>query len=203
MRNEMRLIGDRIIGTASPLAIRFFADKSKPRYVDAEGKVTFTIGRVCILAGGNEIVDHRERRLALFLMNYGNWTKIDQPAMIIDQAIESVDLQVSRGASHRRAGFRIAWILQPNGIETISRIHCRWRSLYLPIASPTTWGATFPMTTKGIRFASIGQSCSQTTGTSRLPTARQVRETSPISDVANHNEIIVERIKHCDRFYDK
>ncbi len=60
-RNEMNLLGDKMVGTKPPLSLRLYADKTKPRSVDKNGQVHFTIGKAAILADGQEITDVFER----------------------------------------------------------------------------------------------------------------------------------------------
>ena len=93
-RNEMILLGDETIGTKPPLTIRIFPDKSKQQRVFADGKLSFTIGRVCFMAGDEEIDDLDEQKLAWYLMCYGKWSRIEQPVKIVEQEVEYCDFQV-------------------------------------------------------------------------------------------------------------
>jgi hypothetical protein len=71
--NEMAKLGDMSIGTKFPLAIKVIADKTKPRSVDAQGNVKFTIASVQMLCEHRQITEKQERAIALYLMFYGNW----------------------------------------------------------------------------------------------------------------------------------
>lgn len=72
--NEMSLLGDVMIATAPPLALRLLADTQKPRRCDPDGGAEFTVGAVELLAAGNVVDDPREEQIAWFLMRYGGWT---------------------------------------------------------------------------------------------------------------------------------
>jgi hypothetical protein len=83
IRNDQKaLLGDRLIGISKPLAMRFYTDPAKPRKLEANGNCHFTIGKVTFMAGGREIVDPFEMRLAWFFLLYGRWEDVEQPACI-------------------------------------------------------------------------------------------------------------------------
>lgn len=105
--NEMTLIGDRMIGTVPPLSLRLFADKHKPRSVDKDGHVHFTIGNVGIYAGGQEILDEFEKKLVWFFMLHGKWEKVDQPAEVANGLLEYTEFSVSPEIYDEKQNFAI------------------------------------------------------------------------------------------------
>lgn len=82
--NEMADLGDRKIGTKTPLTFRLVADTSKPRGVGRDGEVKFTIGQVEIHSSGKRIDDAEECDLAFYLMLYGEWIASEPVAKIED-----------------------------------------------------------------------------------------------------------------------
>jgi hypothetical protein len=72
--NEMADLGDMQVGTTPPLVLRVLTDPTKPRDLDAEGKVNFTIAKVELYCGGIHIEPREEQNLAYYFMLYGNWT---------------------------------------------------------------------------------------------------------------------------------
>lgn len=94
-RNEMNSIGDCLIGTVPPLSLRLYSDPSKPRSLDDNGNVSFTIGRAVICVGEKEIEDPLESKLAWFFMQYGKWDKMEQNAKIVDGLLEYNEMAVS------------------------------------------------------------------------------------------------------------
>lgn len=81
-QNELIVLGDCLVGTIPPLAVRFFTDPEKPRKIDENGNARFTIGGISIFANENEINDSVEKKIAWFLYHYGKWEEIDMPAQI-------------------------------------------------------------------------------------------------------------------------
>lgn len=73
MANEMSILGDYMVGTKTPLGIKLFADTNKSRFVGDDGKVHFTIGKVELYCGGTRIDNSFEKKLAYYLMLFGNW----------------------------------------------------------------------------------------------------------------------------------
>jgi len=94
-RSQMGLLGDCMISTVPPLSIRFAADPAKPRTLDKNGRVNFTIGGVDICANGTIISDPLERKLAWFFMLYGQWSEVDQPAEIADGKLEYFEITMN------------------------------------------------------------------------------------------------------------
>jgi len=82
--NHMALLGDYTIAINKRPIMRFFSDPSKPRKVEEDGKVPFTIAKVSMLVEGDEVVDPFEHRLAWYLLHYGRWSDFENPAEIID-----------------------------------------------------------------------------------------------------------------------
>ncbi len=91
----MAILGDCMVGTVPPLSLRVYADPLKPREVDTNGKVHFTIGKASICADGVKIDDELEKKLAWFFILHGRWDKIDQPAKIINDQLDYTELSVS------------------------------------------------------------------------------------------------------------
>ena len=109
--NEMSLLGDHMVATVPPLSLRLYADPDKPRSVEEDGQVNFTIGKAALLANGKEITDDFERKLAWFFMLHGKWNEVDQPAEIIDGLLEYTEFRVSPEQYDRTQEFAILGFL--------------------------------------------------------------------------------------------
>jgi hypothetical protein len=72
-QSEMLALGDLMVGTEPPLAIKLTADRAKPRSVTKDGTAHMTIGAVHLYCGGREITDKVEENLAFYFMMYGDW----------------------------------------------------------------------------------------------------------------------------------
>lgn len=96
-RNEMKIIGDSMVGTVPPIVLKVVPDPSKPRELESDGTIGFVIGDVQVSCDGHEIKDPFERKLALFLFSYGDWhvnvveSKIDSEKPIWIQFVANKD----------------------------------------------------------------------------------------------------------------
>ena len=92
--NEMVLLGDSMLATSAPLALRLTADPRAPSTlapeVDGTRLAEFVIGAVSVLGPRGEIVAEEERRLALFMMFYGGWDLHTVP-IVEDESLVAVD----------------------------------------------------------------------------------------------------------------
>jgi hypothetical protein len=88
--NHMAVLGDFSVGTRIPLSLIMHADKAKPRTVEADGSVQFTIGNVEVRCAGKTVVDRMERRIATYLMFYGKWEYEARPH-VVDGELEAVE----------------------------------------------------------------------------------------------------------------
>ena len=110
-RNEMISVGDCMIGTVPPLLLRLYADPRKPRSLDENGNVSFTIGRAVMCAGEEEISDRLESKLAWFFMLYGKWNEVDQPAKIVDGLLEYTEIAMEPLEFDHKQGFAMLGFL--------------------------------------------------------------------------------------------
>ena len=72
-RNRMGELGDIVIGTTPPLAIRIIPDKDKPRRVNEHDIAEFVIGRIDLYCNGTLITDETEQQIAFLLIQFGDW----------------------------------------------------------------------------------------------------------------------------------
>jgi hypothetical protein len=91
--DQKSILGDRLIGITKPLGFRIYTDSVHPRKIDQDGHAQFTIKRVALLAGGKEIEDATERRLAWFFFLYGSWQDLEQPAHVENGELLWVDME--------------------------------------------------------------------------------------------------------------
>jgi len=95
MRNEMRIIGDCMVGTVPPLIFRLLADPKKPRSVGPDGQAQLMIGAVEFWSGGRRVDDPFEQKLVWFLMRFGHWSAFEPQAEISDNRVISLQIKVS------------------------------------------------------------------------------------------------------------
>jgi Holliday junction resolvase len=84
-KNELALLGDRMIATLPPLSIEFLGDPHDERaIVKEDGSAVFTIRELSMKCGGNTIVAEIEKNIAFYLMRYGSWKEAEMPARIVN-----------------------------------------------------------------------------------------------------------------------
>jgi hypothetical protein len=106
--NEMGRLGDRMIGTKSPLKLRLFADKSKPRFVSADGEASLTVSHAAVFCGEIEITDQVERNIAWILMEFGDWDCGEPQVAMSDNEVRAIEFQwTPRERPNEREGFEM------------------------------------------------------------------------------------------------
>jgi len=110
-RNDMNLLGDHMVGTVPPLSLRLYADPNKPRSIEENGQVHFTIVRVALYANGKEVTDDFEKKLVWFFMLHGRWNEVDHPAEIKNGLFEYSEISVSPEQYDNEQGFAMIGFL--------------------------------------------------------------------------------------------
>jgi hypothetical protein len=95
MRSEMNIIGDCMLATVFPLELRLFSDPHSSRTIETGGAVEFKVGVARLFAGGKEVDNSLEERIAWFLMNYGDWLGTLGCAEICEDELISIGLVVA------------------------------------------------------------------------------------------------------------
>lgn len=89
-RNEMAVLGDRMICTLPPLTMTFEGDIDDERSkIDTNGQALFTIRKINMACDGNLIEDDVEQQIAFYLMRYGSWISDGTPAEVVDGKLKS------------------------------------------------------------------------------------------------------------------
>ena len=76
--NELSRLGDRMIGTRSPLRLRLSMDEARTSPIE----VTFTVGGVQIFCADQEIVEPAEQKIVWVFMQYGRWRPVEPEAIL-------------------------------------------------------------------------------------------------------------------------
>lgn len=95
-RNEMKILGDSMVGTVPPIKLELITDASQPREVGKDGKTEFVIGDVKLVCGDCEVRDPFERKLAWFLLSYGDWDAGEPEAEIEDGDLTCIRLEANK-----------------------------------------------------------------------------------------------------------
>jgi hypothetical protein len=90
-KNQMATLGDITLGTTPPLVFRLLTDPGKPRRINANGEVAFTIGRVELACAGERITEKKEQNIAFYLMLYGDWPTNEPKALIEDGELLGIE----------------------------------------------------------------------------------------------------------------
>lgn len=86
-KNEMALLGDRMIATEPSLSIELLAERSHAISLNdaGQGEVEFTIRDVKMYCAGREITSNLEKNIAFYLMRFGNWKERECEAVMVEQ----------------------------------------------------------------------------------------------------------------------
>ena len=93
--NEFSRLGEMSIATRPPLRIFFEADLDKPRGLDADGQAHFTPKAFRIFAGGKELKDPKDLKLAEILFFYGDWPLTGPCAVVNGDGVAGAELVCS------------------------------------------------------------------------------------------------------------
>jgi hypothetical protein len=105
--DQMAILGDCLIGIPKPLALRFYTDPQKPRKLEANTHVRFTIGRCVFVCAGKEITDDFEKRLAMFFLLYGTWEDVEQPGHVENGEVIWFEIQGMKQDSNPGQNFML------------------------------------------------------------------------------------------------
>ena len=101
--NELSRLGDRTIGTRSPLRLRLTMDEGRTSRIAADGEVTFVIGGVQIFCADKEIVEPAEQEIVSVFMQYGRW-RADEPEAMGHLLMENANALIVDAALTRASG---------------------------------------------------------------------------------------------------
>lgn len=105
--NQFYLLKDCMLGIPRPLIFRLLPDKTKPQSLDGGGILNFTIGGVELICGDAKIEDDFERRLAFYLLLYGNWPIQPPHPILNDGSLIAVDYNCAPEEIPQDQGFCI------------------------------------------------------------------------------------------------
>lgn len=74
-KSEMLMLGDMTIGTTPDLELCLFADPNEASRIDNEGNSQFITRAVKIYCAGKEVKNELEKRIAFYLMRFGDWVE--------------------------------------------------------------------------------------------------------------------------------
>jgi hypothetical protein len=151
-RNEFALLGDCMLGTLPSLALKLFSNPLKPRRLGPDGKAEFTIARVELYCGDQILTYQKEREIAWFLLNHGDWPQEATPPEIVNGELISLGFRaVPEDRSNPDEDFEIVGFLS----QMISRQYNEITApsgrvdLLSPQQDPETLGVLIPPDFRG------------------------------------------------------
>ena len=118
--NELGFLGDRTIGTRSPLRLRLETDPATTSPIATDGTVKFTISEVRVFCAEDELLDPIKKKLAWRFMLYGDW-KVTGPETILEGGLlKAIDF-LWEPEEDMNKGFEI--------IGDLSHMFCRYYSM--------------------------------------------------------------------------
>lgn len=104
--SEMASLGDRMIGTKTPLRLRLNADPIKTSAIDENGQCQFTIGSVGLYSQNILIEDTIESNIAFQLIMAGRWNESEDVALK-DNKISYIEYTYEAEIPNEEQGFNI------------------------------------------------------------------------------------------------
>lgn len=89
-QNEMNIFGDYLLATIPPLSIKFETETIERKN---QNEMVVEIRSAYFLANGKRITDKTEKKIASFLLFYGRWNCIEQPAEMENGLMKSFEMQ--------------------------------------------------------------------------------------------------------------
>ncbi len=89
-KSEMSILGDCMVGTAPNLELHLIADPDEASVIDESGKAVFVTRSVRIYCAGKEIVDEQEKRIAFYLMRFGDWKESETEAIVAENKLQGM-----------------------------------------------------------------------------------------------------------------
>jgi hypothetical protein len=89
-KSEMSVLGDRMVGTVPNLELYLLADPDEASIIDDSGEALFVTRSVRIYCAGNEVIDEQEKRIAFYLMRFGDWKESETEAIILEKKLSGI-----------------------------------------------------------------------------------------------------------------
>ncbi|WP_095094051.1 hypothetical protein [Pseudomonas sp. Irchel 3A5] len=91
-RNEMSIIGDRMIGTIPPLSVVFVANPEKEAFITEDDQARFTVSELKFYCAEKEITANTEKKIAFYLIQFGKWAESEGEPLYDGERLAGVRL---------------------------------------------------------------------------------------------------------------
>lgn len=146
MKSEMSTLGDCMVATTPNLELHLLANPEEAKDVSSSGEYEFTIRNVRVYCSGNEVIDEQEKRIAFYLMRYGNWVESNNEAIIHDNKLFGSKITYSPEHIEEEQGFTSLGNLSTmvsNGFKALTVKNGEISALTLGI-DPSSFSALIP-----------------------------------------------------------
>jgi len=144
-KSEMSLLGDCMVGTAPNLELHLIAAPDEASKIEESGQAVFVTRSVRIYCAGKEVVDEQEKRIAFYLMRFGEWEESETEAIVLENKLQGMKFIFSP-KSQEEPNFAIIGNLSTmvsNGFRELTIKDGEVVSLTLGI-DPAAFGALIP-----------------------------------------------------------
>lgn len=94
-KSEMLMLGDMLIGTIPDLELCLLANPEEACRIDEEGNAEFVTRAIKIFCAGKEVTHELERRIAFYLMRFGDWVERESEPIISDGRLMGIRFSYS------------------------------------------------------------------------------------------------------------
>ena len=88
--SDMNKLGDCMIGTTPDLELHLLANHNEANKVDESGKALFITREIKLYCAKNEIIDEEEKKIAFYLIQFGEWKEKETEAIIDDGKLTGI-----------------------------------------------------------------------------------------------------------------
>jgi len=106
MKNEMSILGDRMIGTKFPLRLKMLVSEAEPRTIGKDGSVTCKFRDIEFYCADQKILDDVAKNIAWHFMLYGKWIENAPEAFRTGDQLDSIQFEWMPVEDHKQ-GFEI------------------------------------------------------------------------------------------------
>lgn len=89
-KSEMSKLGDCMVGAAPNLELHLLANPEEASEIDDAGNASFIVRDVKIYCAGQEVTDELEKRIAFYLIRFGEWTESENEAEVKENKLHGV-----------------------------------------------------------------------------------------------------------------
>lgn len=91
-KSEMLKLGDCMVGATPNLELHLLTSSEEAHEIDESGKALFVTREVKIYCANQEVTVEQEKRIAFYLMRFGNWVESESKAIVRENKLHGIKI---------------------------------------------------------------------------------------------------------------